>query len=45
MSNENKYHLEKTDQVKQGHADAGPMVIGSIIILTVICIAYLIINI
>jgi len=45
MSNEGKYQLEKTDQVKQGHADIGPMVAGAIVIVTLVCISYLIINI
>ena len=45
MEKSSKYQLENTDEIKQGHAEPGPMVIGSIIILTIICISYLIINI
>jgi hypothetical protein len=45
MSNESKYPLDKTDQIKQGDAEVGPMVKGAIAIITLICISYLIINI
>ena len=45
MEKNEKYQLENTNEIKQGHAEPGPMVIGSIVILTIICISYLIINI
>ena len=45
MEKNEKYQLENTNEIKQGHAEPGPMVIGTIITLTIICISYLIINI
>ena len=44
MSNESKYELEETDQIKQGNTEVGPMVIGAIVIVTLICISYSIIE-
>ena len=39
-----KYELETTTEIKQGHADVGKFNIGIEIILTVVCIVYLILN-
>ena len=44
MNDDNENFLEKTTEIKQGHADVGPVVIGVISTITLICIVYLIVN-
>ncbi len=44
MSEKNKKFLEKTTEIKQGHADVGPFVKGVITLMTLICLTYLIVN-
>tara|TARA_B100000927_G_C16471314_1_gene471676 strand:+ start:1884 stop:2021 length:138 start_codon:yes stop_codon:yes gene_type:complete len=44
MSDEKEKFLEKTTEIKQGHADVGPFVIGVISTITLICIVYLFVN-
>ena len=44
MNDDNENFLEKTTEIKQGHADVGPFVIGVISTITLICIVYLIVN-
>ena len=41
MNEDNENFLEKTTEIKQGHADVGPFVIGVISTITLICIVYL----
>ena len=45
MEKNEKYQLENTNEIKQGHAEPGSYGHCAIIILTIICISYLIINI
>ena len=42
MEKNEKYQLENTNEIKQGHAEPGPMVIGAIIILTIILVKLLV---
>jgi hypothetical protein len=42
--NEKQYELETTSEIKQGHADIGKFNIAVGIVLTVVCIVYLILN-
>jgi len=42
--NDKDYELETTTEIKQGHADIGKFNIAIEIILTVICIVYLILH-
>ena len=44
MNDDNENFLEKTTEIKQGHADVGPFVIGVISTITLICIVYLVVN-
>ncbi len=44
MAEEKKYDLETTNEIKQGHADIGRFNIAIEIILTIVCIVYLILN-
>jgi hypothetical protein len=36
--------LETTDEIKQGHADVGKFNMGVYIVLTIVCIVYLIVH-
>ena len=38
------YELETTDEIKQGHADVGKFNIAVEVILTIVCIVYLILH-
>lgn len=42
--NNEKYDLETTDEIKQGHADIGKFNIAVEVVLTVVCIVYLILH-
>ena len=44
MADEKKYELETTSEIKQGHADIGKFNIAVEVVLTVVCIVYLILN-
>jgi len=45
MAEENKDDmLEQTTEVKQGHADVGKFNMGVYIVLTIVCVVYLILN-
>jgi hypothetical protein len=44
MAEEKKYDLETTSEIKQGHADIGKFNIAVEIVLTVVCIVYLILH-
>lgn len=41
---EKQFELETTTEIKQGHADVGKFNIAVEIVLTVVCIAYLILH-
>ncbi|WP_372796779.1 hypothetical protein [Pontiella sp.] len=41
---EKKFEFETTPEIKQGHADIGKFNVAVEIILTVVCIVYLILN-
>ena len=41
---DDKYELETTDEIKQGHADIGKFNIAVEIILTIVCVVYLILH-
>ena len=45
MSENDKYNLEKTTEIKQGHAGVSKFVLGVITFMTLLCITYLIVNI
>ncbi|MEI6891067.1 MAG: hypothetical protein V5783_02745 [Pontiella sp.] len=42
--NEKKYDLETTDEVKQGHAEVGKFNLSIAVVLTIVCVVYLILN-
>ncbi|MDZ8119451.1 hypothetical protein [Pontiella agarivorans] len=44
MAEEKKYDFETTTEIKQGHADIGKFNVAIEIILTIVCIVYLILN-
>lgn len=44
-SDSEKYVLDKTNEIKQGHANVSKFVISVITVMTILCITYLIINI
>ena len=44
MSDKESDFLEKTTEIKQGHANVGPFVKGVIALMTLICLTYLIVN-
>ncbi|MDF7806720.1 hypothetical protein P4E94_04665 [Pontiellaceae bacterium B12219] len=45
MAEKNKeYELETTSEIKQGHADIGKFNIAIEIVLTIVCIVYLILQ-
>ncbi len=41
---EDNYPLETTSEIKQGHADIGKFNIAVDVVLTIVCIVYLILN-
>ncbi|VGO12109.1 hypothetical protein PDESU_00659 [Pontiella desulfatans] len=41
---EKQYELESTTEIKQGHADIGKFNIAVEVVLTIVCIVYLILN-
>ncbi len=44
MEKEKNYELETTSEIKQGHADIGKFNIAVEIVLTVVCIVYLVLH-
>ncbi len=44
MSNDKENFLEKTTEIKQGHADVGIAVKAVIFTMTAICVIYLVLN-
>lgn len=44
MAEDKKYELETTSEIKQGHADIGKFNIAVEVVLTVVCIIYLILH-
>ena len=36
--------LEKTTEIKQGNAEGGPFVKGVIVVITLVCVVYLILH-
>ena len=42
--NNDKFEFETTDEIKQGHADIGKFNIAVEVILTVVCVVYLILH-
>ena len=44
MAKEKEYELENTSEIKQGHADIGKFNVAVEVVLTVVCIVYLILN-
>jgi hypothetical protein len=42
--NKKEEMLENTTEIKQGHADVGKFNTGLFVVLTIICIVYLILN-
>lgn len=44
MAEEKKYDFETTTEIKQGHADVGKFNLAIEVVLTIVCIVYLILN-
>ena len=42
--NEDQFILENTTEIKQGHADIGKFNIAVEVVLTIVCIIYLVLN-
>ena len=42
--NDSQFEFETTPEIKQGHADIGKFNIAVEVVLTVVCIVYLILN-
>ena len=42
--NEKQYEFETTSEIKQGHADIGKFNVAVEVVLTVVCVVYLILH-